>query len=77
MFGWLWKARSDMGSVYLQGLNDLHNAFVPAFPTSQKGMDQPGTPLYPGLEETYEQRRARYASQPRVSDDRADAMERD
>jgi hypothetical protein len=30
-----------------QGANDLHNAIVPALPTSQRGVEQPGTPLSP------------------------------
>jgi hypothetical protein len=30
-----------------EGAKDLHNALVPAFPDSQRGVDEPGTPLSP------------------------------
>lgn len=41
------SVRGELGSMYLQGLNDLHNSIVPAFPESQRGIDQMGTPLNP------------------------------
>lgn len=49
--GWfkhqLRSLQGELGSMYLQGLNDAHNAIVPAFPDSQRGVDQMGTPLAP------------------------------
>jgi hypothetical protein len=30
-----------------QGAKDLHNAIVPAFPDSQKSVDEPGLPMTP------------------------------
>lgn len=37
----------EIRSFIREGAKDLHNAIVPAFPESQRGVDEPGTPLAP------------------------------
>ena len=36
----------QLNALLREGAKDLHNAIVPAFPTS-RGVDEPGTPLSP------------------------------
>jgi hypothetical protein len=38
---------SELKAMGRQGATDLHNAVVPAFPDSQKGVDVQGTPMHP------------------------------
>lgn len=37
----------EIDAFIRQGAKDLHNAIVPAFPDSQHGVDEIGTPLTP------------------------------
>lgn len=37
----------EISRAVAQGAKDLHNAIVPAFPDSVRGVDEPGTPLNP------------------------------
>ncbi len=37
----------QLDAMWREGLKDLHNAIVPAFPESQRGVDEIGTPLSP------------------------------
>jgi hypothetical protein len=37
----------EMGALFREGLKDLQNAILPAFPDSLRGVDEPGTPLNP------------------------------
>jgi len=41
------KAEAGLSAWMREGAKDLHNALVPAFPTSARGIDEPGTPLNP------------------------------
>ncbi|MDG3006445.1 hypothetical protein [Paludisphaera mucosa] len=34
-------------AMWREGLKDLQNAILPAFPESQRGVEEPGTPLSP------------------------------
>jgi hypothetical protein len=37
----------EIAAFLREGAKDLHNAIVPAFPDSQRGVDEIGTPLTP------------------------------
>lgn len=37
----------QLDSMWREGLKDLQNAILPAFPDSQRGVEEPGTPLNP------------------------------
>jgi hypothetical protein len=37
----------ELGAMFREGLKDLQNAILPAFPESQRGVEEPGTPLVP------------------------------
>jgi len=37
----------EVGALFREGLKDLQNAILPAFPESQRGVEEPGTPLNP------------------------------
>lgn len=39
--------KGQLGALWREGLKDLHNALVPAFPDSMRTADEPGTPLAP------------------------------
>ena len=37
----------QLQAMWREGLKDLQNALLPAFPESQRGVEEPGTPLNP------------------------------
>ena len=37
----------QLQAMWREGLKDLQNAILPAFPDSQRGVEEPGTPLSP------------------------------
>jgi hypothetical protein len=37
----------QVAAMWREGLKDLQNAILPAFPESQRGVEEPGTPLSP------------------------------
>jgi len=37
----------QLEAMWREGLKDLQNAILPAFPDSQRGVEEPGTPLNP------------------------------
>lgn len=39
--------KGELKALFREGLKDLQNAILPAFPDSQKGVEEPGTPLNP------------------------------
>lgn len=38
---------AQVGAMWREGLKDLQNAILPAFPESQRGVEEAGTPLNP------------------------------
>lgn len=38
---------AQLGAMWREGLKDLQNAILPAFPESQRGVEEAGTPLNP------------------------------
>jgi hypothetical protein len=38
---------AQLGAMWREGLKDLQNAILPAFPDSQRGVEEAGTPLNP------------------------------
>jgi hypothetical protein len=54
----------EFRSWMAEGAKDFHNAIVPAFPDSQRGVDQAGTPLSPTSQMTtdslYSERNGEY-----------------